>query len=74
MKRHTSIGRIVALGLLITATGAFGGTVRTDAEIRSKVQDKLYHEKLGSNIDVKVEDGMATLEREREFGRLQGKS
>jgi len=62
MKRRTSIGRIVALGLLITATAAFGETVRTDAEMRSKVQDKLYHEKLGSNIDVKVEDGMATLE------------
>jgi len=60
--RRKSIGRIVALGLLITATAAFGRTVPTDADMRSKAQDKLYHGKLGSNVEVRVEDGMATLE------------
>jgi osmotically-inducible protein OsmY len=62
MNRRISIGRIVVAGLLITATAAFGRTPRTDAEIRSKAQDKLYHEKLGPNVQVKVEDAVATLE------------
>ena len=60
---NTRIGmvRIVAAGLLITGM-AFGRTLRTDAEMSSKAQDKLYHEKVGPNVQVKVEDAVATLE------------
>jgi hyperosmotically inducible periplasmic protein len=62
MNTRTGIAKIVTAGLLITATAAFGRTTQTDAEMRSRAQDKLYHEKVGPNVQVKVEDAVATLE------------
>src|SRR5215831_6557444 len=62
MNRRLSIGKMVAAGLLIVAPAALGRAPLTDAELRSKVQDKLYHEKVGPNVDVRVDDGIATLE------------